>query len=69
MASVPPCMDWVDGGAGRLRVEKTGTGPCTPVILVHGGGGKAFREWARAHPQKFLELAKPLTDAAKRSAP
>jgi pimeloyl-ACP methyl ester carboxylesterase len=32
-------MDWVDGGAGRLRVEKTGAGAGTPVLLVHGGGG------------------------------
>ena len=31
-------MDWVDGGAGRLRVEKTGAGDGTPVLLVHGGG-------------------------------
>jgi pimeloyl-ACP methyl ester carboxylesterase len=31
-------MDWVDGGAGRLRVEKTGSGPGSPVLLVHGGG-------------------------------
>src|SRR6185436_20623740 len=33
-----PAMDWVDGGAGRLRVEKTGAGAGTPVLLVHGGG-------------------------------
>lgn len=31
-------MDWVDAGAGRLRVEKTGSGAGTPVLLVHGGG-------------------------------
>src|SRR5262252_10192928 len=31
-------MDWVDGSAGRLRVETSGTGPGTPVLLVHGGG-------------------------------
>src|SRR5678815_103577 len=31
-------MDWVPGGAGRLRVETTGRGPGTPVLLVHGGG-------------------------------
>lgn len=38
MGSVPPGMDWVDGSAGRLRVETTGTGSGTPVLLVHGGG-------------------------------
>lgn len=32
-------MDWVPGGAGRLRVETTGSGSGTPVLLVHGGGG------------------------------
>ena len=32
-------MDWVAGGAGRLRVETSGSGPGTPVLLVHGGGG------------------------------
>jgi pimeloyl-ACP methyl ester carboxylesterase len=31
-------MDWIAGGAGRLRVEKEGSGPGTPVLLVHGGG-------------------------------
>ncbi len=31
-------MDWITGGAGRLRVETTGSGPGTPVLLVHGGG-------------------------------
>jgi pimeloyl-ACP methyl ester carboxylesterase len=31
-------MDWVDGSAGRLRVESTGSGPGVPVLLVHGGG-------------------------------
>jgi len=31
-------MDWVDGSAGRLRVESTGSGPGAPVLLVHGGG-------------------------------
>lgn len=31
-------MDWVDGGGGRLRVEKAGNGAGTPVLLVHGGG-------------------------------
>jgi pimeloyl-ACP methyl ester carboxylesterase len=31
-------MDWIAGGAGRLRVETQGTGPGTPVLLVHGGG-------------------------------
>src|SRR5215831_14809307 len=33
-----PAMDWVDGSAGPLRVETTGTGAGTPVLLVHGGG-------------------------------
>jgi pimeloyl-ACP methyl ester carboxylesterase len=32
-------MDWVAGGAGRLRVETSGSGPGTPLLLVHGGGG------------------------------
>ena len=32
-------MDWVDGSAGRLRVETTGTGAGSPLLLVHGGGG------------------------------
>jgi pimeloyl-ACP methyl ester carboxylesterase len=31
-------MDWIAGGAGRLRVEIEGGGPGTPVLLVHGGG-------------------------------
>ena len=31
-------MDWVAGGAGRLRVETSGSGQGTPVLLVHGGG-------------------------------
>jgi pimeloyl-ACP methyl ester carboxylesterase len=31
-------MDWIAGGAGRLRVETLGSGPGTPVLLVHGGG-------------------------------
>ena len=31
-------MDWIAGGAGRLRVETLGGGPGTPVLLVHGGG-------------------------------
>jgi len=31
-------MDWISGGAGRLRVETQGGGPGTPVLLVHGGG-------------------------------
>lgn len=31
-------MDWVDGSAGRLRVESTGSGAGTPILLVHGGG-------------------------------
>jgi pimeloyl-ACP methyl ester carboxylesterase len=31
-------MDWIAGGAGRLRVETEGSGPGTPVLLVHGGG-------------------------------
>ena len=31
-------MDWIAGGAGRLRVESEGDGPGTPVVLVHGGG-------------------------------
>ena len=38
MGSVAPCMDWVDGSAARLRVETTGNGPGTQVLLVHGGG-------------------------------
>jgi pimeloyl-ACP methyl ester carboxylesterase len=32
-------MDWIAGGAGRLRVEVEGGGAGTPVLLVHGGGG------------------------------
>ena len=32
-------MDWISGGSGRLRVETQGSGPRTPVLLVHGGGG------------------------------
>jgi len=35
---VPARMDWIAGGAGRLRVETEGSGPGTPVLLVHGGG-------------------------------
>ena len=31
-------MDWIAGGAGRLRVESEGEGPGTPILLVHGGG-------------------------------
>ena len=31
-------MDWIAGGAGRLRIETQGSGPGTPVLLVHGGG-------------------------------
>jgi pimeloyl-ACP methyl ester carboxylesterase len=31
-------MDWVAGGAGQLRVDIEGSGPGTPVLLVHGGG-------------------------------
>jgi pimeloyl-ACP methyl ester carboxylesterase len=31
-------MDWIAGGAGRLRVETQGSGRGTPVLLVHGGG-------------------------------
>src|SRR5262245_64960195 len=31
-------MDWIVGGAGRLRVETHGGGPGAPVLLVHGGG-------------------------------
>ena len=31
-------MDWIAGGAGRLRVETQGSGPGTAVLLVHGGG-------------------------------
>lgn len=31
-------MDWIAGGAGRLRVETAGGGTGTPVLLVHGGG-------------------------------
>ncbi len=30
--------DWIRGGAGRLRVETEGSGPGTPLLLVHGGG-------------------------------
>jgi len=43
-------MDWVDGGAGRLRVEKTGSGAGTPVLLVHGGGAD------RSHWHALLPL-------------
>jgi len=43
-------MDWVDGGAGRLRVEKTGAGAGTPVLLVHGGGAD------RSHWHALLPL-------------
>ena len=43
-------MDWVDGSAGRLRVERTGTGAGTPVLLVHGGGGD------RSHWHALLPL-------------
>ena len=32
-------MDWIAGGAGRLRVDVEGGGAGTPVLLVHGGGG------------------------------
>ena len=31
-------MDWIAGGAGRLRVETMGAGAGTPVLLLHGGG-------------------------------
>jgi len=31
-------MDWIAGGAGKLRVETDGSGSGTPVLLVHGGG-------------------------------
>jgi pimeloyl-ACP methyl ester carboxylesterase len=31
-------MEWIAGGEGRLRVEVLGSGPETPVVLVHGGG-------------------------------
>jgi pimeloyl-ACP methyl ester carboxylesterase len=41
-------VTWVPGGAGRLRVEQTGTGR-TPVLLVHGNGGDRTH-WAETLP-------------------
>ena len=39
---------WVQGGAGRLRVESSGQGR-TPVMLVHGNGGDRTH-WSATAP-------------------
>ena len=43
-----PTTSWVQGGAGRLRVESSGQGR-TPVVLVHSNGGDRTH-WAATAP-------------------
>lgn len=42
-------MDWIETEAGRLRVEVTGEGKGTPLLLLHGGGADRSH-WARLVP-------------------
>ncbi|MGO9829439.1 MAG: alpha/beta fold hydrolase [Myxococcaceae bacterium] len=43
-----PALSWVQGKAGRLRVEASGSGP-RPVLLLHGNGGDRTH-WAQTLP-------------------
>ncbi|HTS81936.1 MAG TPA: alpha/beta hydrolase [Myxococcaceae bacterium] len=49
-------MDWIAGGAGRLRVDIEGGGPGTAVLLVHGGGGDRSH-WHALAPLLALDRA------------
>jgi pimeloyl-ACP methyl ester carboxylesterase len=46
-SAVAPLPQWVEGPAGRLRVEVQGSGTGTPVVFVHGLGGQ-ITTWADA---------------------
>ncbi|MGO8968810.1 MAG: alpha/beta fold hydrolase [Myxococcaceae bacterium] len=47
-SSHTPALSWVQGKAGRLRVEAAGSGP-RPVLLVHGNGADRTH-WAQTLP-------------------
>jgi pimeloyl-ACP methyl ester carboxylesterase len=42
-------MGFIQGAAGRLRVEEVGGGPRVPVVLVHGNAGD-HSHWQRVAP-------------------
>ena len=44
-----------------LRAARDGRGPLPAMVLVHGGGGKAFREWAELWAERgYVALAMDL---------
>jgi len=46
---------------GYYAVPKTGTAPYPAMLCVHGGGGKAFREWAELWAERgYVALAMDL---------
>lgn len=46
---------------GYYAVPKTGTAPFPAMLCVHGGGGKAFREWAELWAERgYVALAMDL---------
>jgi len=46
---------------GYYAVPKKGTGPFPAMVCVHGGGGKAFREWAELWAERgYVALAMDL---------